>query len=423
MGFHKKISADEAHRCPQCAQPTCLPGCPLGIDIPGFIRFLKEGDADSALERIKKDNPFPAICGRICPAPCEKACIFSDEGSPIAIRALERYASDFGRSKVEAGHARPAPTVPSGPVQGKNALSKKIAIIGSGPSAMTAAWVLLKKGFNVVMFEATDQPGGILRYGIPEFRLPQKILDLQFEELKAQGLELHTNVLVGRIKPFQELVDSFDAVLLAVGASLPQFSSLEGENLAGVYYAAEFLMRLQMASKEHVSTSGFMFKGNQTMVVGSGHAALDAGRMAARLGQSVRLIFDGLEEQIGVSTDELKEALDEGIKFQTPFEVLKIVDNHQGCVAGVQCRRMEITEKEGHLSLQPVQELEVIEAQTVVLANGQRINDLLVETRHCPVSTEKIFTAGSAVSGPITVVEAMASGKGVARQIAEYLTR
>ena len=288
MGFTKKISSDEARRCPQCAEPSCLPACPLGVDIPGFIRFLRESDAVSALERIKKDNPFPAICGRICPAPCESACIFYEDGAPIAIRALERYASDFGQLKVRAG-ARPAPTVNG----------KKIAIVGSGPSAMAAASILLSQGFKVVMFEAANEPGGVLRYGIPEFRLPQEVLQAQFEELESLGLELHTNILIGRMKPLEELARGFDAILLATGRSLPDFAIIEGENLIGVYYAEEFLMRLQILSKENVlASAGQFFKGERTLVVGSGHAALDSARLAARLGQQVQLVFGGLEEEI-----------------------------------------------------------------------------------------------------------------------------
>ena len=263
LGFTKKISTDEARRCPQCAQPTCLQaclpdrqGCPLGVDIPGFIRFLRESDAVSALERIKKDNPFPAICGRICPAPCESACIFHEEDSPIAIRALERYASDFG--------------VKSSPKVKLNIQfnGKKIAIVGSGPSAMSAASFLLKAGYKVTMFEAANEPGGILRFGIPEFRLPQSVLDDQFNELRLQGLELNTNVLVGRMKSLQELSGEFDAVLIATGAGLSDLVNFKGENLIGVYYAEEFLMRLQIISKEKIlNTAASLLRGNQTVVV------------------------------------------------------------------------------------------------------------------------------------------------------------
>ena len=209
LGFNKKIAQDEARRCPQCAVATCLPGCPLGIDIPGFIRLLREGDTVLALERIKKENPFPAICGRICPAPCEEACVFHADGQPIAIRALERFAADFGASKPE----KPA-SAPRG---------KKVAIIGSGPAGMSAAYYLAKTNFSVTIFEAAHEPGGLLRYAIPEFRLPQKVLDEQFSQLKSLGVEIQTDVVFGRTLMIDELfMRGFSAVLLATGASLPR---------------------------------------------------------------------------------------------------------------------------------------------------------------------------------------------------------
>ncbi|MBI3601611.1 MAG: FAD-dependent oxidoreductase [Candidatus Omnitrophica bacterium] len=427
LGFNKKISANEAHRCPQCAEPTCLAGCPLGIDIPGFIRLLRDGDVVSALERIKQDNPFPAICGRICPAPCENACIFHEEGSPIAIRALERYAADFGYKP----HLKTKTTL--------NTNGKKVAVVGSGPSAMAAASVLLKEGFAVVMFEAANEPGGLLRYGVAEFRLPQKIVEAQFEELKSQGLELHTNMFIGRMKSLEELRGAFDAVLLAIGAAVPDFSLIEGENLSGVCYAEEFLMRLQMLSKENVSLmAGSLLRGATTVVVGRGYAAFDAARMAIRLGQQVHLVFAGLEEEIGVSSDDLKEALEEGLNIQAPVESLKIVADTQGFVAGLQCRRMDIMETQDGLRLEPLKDSQtVLEAQTIILANGQKANHFLaqmtpslktnpngtvwINDKTAMTCLEKVFATASAVAGPMTVVEALASGKGAAKQIIGYL--
>ena len=218
---------------------TCLSGCPLGIDIPGFIRLLREGEAVLALERIKKENPFPAICGRICPAPCEQACVFHADGDPIAIRGLERFAADFGHSKSGKPHLLP---------QGK-----KVAIIGSGPVGMSAAYFLAKMNFSVTIFEAAHEPGGLLRYAIPEFRLPQKVLDEQFSKLKWAGVEIQTDVVFGRTMMIDELfMRGFSAVLLATGASLPIFSDLPGSNLTGVNYDTEFLYRLQTIGKENV---------------------------------------------------------------------------------------------------------------------------------------------------------------------------
>jgi glutamate synthase (NADPH) small chain len=426
LGFTKKIACDEARRCPQCAEPTCLSGCPLGIDIPGFIRFLREGDAILALERIKKDNPFPAICGRICPAPCESACIFSEENAPISIRALERYAADNGQAKKAKS------TVPLN--------GKSVAIIGSGACAMTASSILLKNGYKVVMLEAANEPGGTLRYGVPEFRLPKDVLEEQFEELKSQGLELQTNILIGRMKPLQDVIRGFDAVLLATGASLPDFALIEGENLVGVYYAEEFLMRLQGASKSDIlGPAKTMIKGSQTVVVGSGYAALDAARMARRLGQETSLIFGGLEEEMGIPAEDIREAIDEGVKIMTPYEPLKIGGDAQGYAQAVHCQRLEIIQKneKDSLSLQPANEpATVLEAQTVILANSQKFNPFLGQVtvglrtntqggfevnEQSLTSLEKVFSLGSCVSGPMTVVEAIASGKKVAEHIMSYL--
>ena len=304
---------------------------------------------------------------------------------------------------------------------------------------MAAASVLLKEGFAVVMFEAANEPGGLLRCGVVEFPLPQKILEAQFEELKSQGLELHTNMFIGRMKSLQELIGTFDAVLLAVGAALPDFSLIEGENLTGVYYAEEFLMRLQTLSKENVSVMApSLLRGSATLVVGGGFAALDAARMAIRLGQQVHLVFAGLEEEMGILSDDLKEALEEGLNIQAPCEPLKIVADTQGFVAGLQYRRLDIMETKDGLTLEPVQDSEtILEAQTVILANGQKANHFLAQTtsslkinpngtfwiddKTAMTSVGKVFAAASAAAGPMTVVEALAGGKGVAKQSMGYL--
>ncbi|MBF0490483.1 MAG: FAD-dependent oxidoreductase, partial [Candidatus Omnitrophica bacterium] len=398
-----------------------------GVDIPGFIRYLREGDSVSALEKIKKDNPFPAICGRICPAPCEGVCVFFEEGSPIAIRALERYASDFGSKAM----ARMKTTVPSN--------GKSVAVVGSGPSAMAAASTLLMQGFKVVMFEAAGEPGGILRYGIPEFRLPQDILASQFEELKSLGLELNPNNFIGSMKPFEEVITTFHAGVFATGASLPGFTTKERWKLGGVYYAEELLMRLLMVSKEKVLYSTKpLFRGNTTLVVGSGYAVLDVARTALRLGQQTSLVFGGLEEEMGVPEQEIKDALEEGLKILTPFEPLKILNDGQGFVQGVQCRRLEIVEGADSLSLAVVEEEPTImEAQTVILANSQKANSFLakvvphlktkddgslwVDEKTFLTSLDKVFAVGSAVAGSMSVVQAFASGKAVALKVSEHL--
>jgi len=403
-----------------------LPGCPLGIDIPGFIRLLREGDSVAALERIKKENPFPAICGRICPAPCEDACVFNADGHPIAIRSLERFASDFGHSKMEKKAMSPQ--------------SKKVAIIGSGPAGMSAAYYLAKCNISVTIFEAAHEPGGLLRYAIPEFRLPQKVLDEQFSQLKLWGVEIQTDVVFGRTMMMDEIfMRGFSAVLLATGASLPLFSDLPGSSLGGVYYAMEFLYRLHATSKQEALAVARRQKmvAAKTVVVGCGQAAFDAARLSLRLGSEVQIIFDGFEEQAGVSQDMLNETRQEGIEIHS-MRPLELVGDEHGFVKGVKCRKLEIVENEEGLKLEiSSEEPIVLEAQTIILANGQRPNDLLkqslphlkwdedgslwADAQRGMTSMQKVFGCGSAVTAGGSVVEAIAGGKTAAEKIIEYL--
>ena len=424
MGIHKKIAQDEARRCPQCAVATCLPGCPLGIDIPGFIRFLREGDTAQALERIRKDNPFPAICGRICPAPCEQACVFSSEGHPISIRALERFAADSG-GKAER---------PSGHPKGK-----KVAVIGSGPAGMSAAYFLARSNFSAVIFEAASEPGGLLRYGVPEFRLPQKVLDEQFSQLRLMGVEIQTDAVLGRTLMMDELfMRGFSAVLLACGASLPRFSDLPGSGLAGVYYDTEFLNRLLSSGKQAAAAEARrqMIPGPKTAVVGRGPGAFDAARLSRCLGSDVKVIFDGFEEQAGVSHDILQESREEGIETQS-MQALELIGDDQGFVTGVKCRKLDIVEEKDGLKLKPSDTTVVLEAQTVILANGCGSNDFLrqylpqlkwdqdgslsADVQTGMTSMEKVFGCGSAVTSGGSVAEAIAGGKAAAEKIIQYL--
>ena len=426
MGFNKKIAQDEARRCPQCAVATCLPACPLGIDIPGFIRLLREGDITQSLERIKKANPFPAICGRICPAPCEDACVFNADGNPIAIRELERYAADNGASKSEK--------------MSVFAQNKKVAIIGAGPAGMTAAYYLAKLNISVTIFEAAHEPGGLLRYAIPEFRLPQKILDEQFALLKSLGVEIETDVVFGRTMMIDELfMQGFSALLLATGASLPVMSPIPGSSLAGVYYDKEYLYRLHANNKENamVESQRQMIPGVKTVVLGRGEAAFDAARLSLRLGSQVQLIFEGFEEEACVSAEVIKDSQEEGLEIHA-MKALEIVGDADGLVKGVKCLKMEVVESKDGLKLEASQEEPIIvEAQTVIIANGQRSGDFLkqylpqlrwdadgslwADADSGMTSMGKVFGCGSVMTAGGSVVEAIAGGKTAAEKIMKFL--
>jgi len=426
LGFTKKVAQDESRRCPQCAVATCLPACPLGIDIPGFIRLLREGDNALALDRIKKENPFPAICGRICPAPCEQSCVFHSDGNPISIRGLERFASDFGQSRAEK---------PSLAARGK-----KVAVIGSGPAGMSAAYYLAKSNLSVTIFEAAHAPGGLLRYAIPEFRLPQKVLDEQFSQLKLLGVEIQTDVVFGRTMMVDELfMRGFSAILLATGASLPRFNDLPGSSLAGVYYDMEFLYRLQLTNKEDALNVARKqgISSSKTVVLGRGPAAFDAARLSLRLGSVTQVVFDGYEEQAGIDHEILKESREEGVEI-LQLQPIEIMGDERGFVQGVKCRKLDIIEGKDGLKLRSsADEPIILEAQTVIVANGQVPNNFLKQVlphlkwdedgslwADAPsgmTSIEKIFACGSAVTAGGAVVDAIAGGKSAAQKIIQYL--
>ena len=443
MGFNKKIAQDESRRCPQCNVATCLPACPLGIDIPGFIRLLREGDTGLALERIKKENPFPAICGRVCPAPCEQACVFNAEGQSISIRALERFAADFGASKAEKLAIAPRGRID----RHSRELGKKVAIIGSGPAGMSAAYYLAKANVSVTIFEAAHEPGGLLRYAIPEFRLPQRVLGEQFAQLKSLGVEIQTDTVFGRTLMIDELfMRGYSALLMATGASLPRFYDLPGSSLAGVYYDVEFLSRLQsthkesalvQARKQMVSAAYPAMAAAKTVVVGRGPAAFDAARLSVRLGSQTKVVFEGFEEEAGVGAEILEESREEGIEIH-PMQALEIVGDDHGFARGVKCRKLDIVDGKDGFKLELSQEEPIIlEAQMVILANGQGPNGFLkqylpqlkwdedgslwADAQTGMTNVEKVFGCGSAVTAGGSVVDAIAGGKKAAQKIIQYL--
>lgn len=429
LGYPKAISLTESRRCPQCAQPTCMDGgCPLGIDIPGFIRLLREGDAVGALNRIKEQNILPGVCGRVCLAPCEKACVFQDQDSSIGIRALERFAADNGR-------ARNAPR--SLPV--KN--GKKIAIVGSGPSGLAAAAELAKKGYSVTVFEALPKAGGALRYGIPEFRLPSRVLDGEISDIATLGVDIQTNVIVGKSITFEELINNYEAVFLAIGAGSPRLSPIGGDHLIGVYYVQELLMRINLwGAQNYPKTSLPALLGNTVAVIGCGHAAVDCARIAVRMGKKASVIFPGLEEELIVYPSERKDAVEEGVKFESLVQPIEILSTEENRVKGLKCERLDFIENaEGRCEVKRVPGSEfVVAADTVIFAEPPKPNDeikrflpslkwtdegtIWIDPETGKTTLDKVFAAGNVVTGAGPLVDAITDGKHAAIAVDHFLS-
>ena len=429
LGLSKKQALEEARRCPQCASPTCLAGCPLGIDIPGFIRQIRENEPARALAKIKENNLLASICGRLCPAPCERACIFYEDGAPIAIRALERFAADFGQIKA----LKP---------EGFSSRGKKVAVVGSGPAGLTVAGILAQKGFPVTVFESLPESGGVLRYGVPEFRFPKKILDSEIFWLKSLGVSWVTNFIVGQSAGLKELLSSgFSAVFAATGAGAVKFLEISGTNLGGVLYAEEFLMRLNLANSDSRAAAGFHI-GNRVAVVGRGYAAIDCARAVVRLGRQATVIFEHSEDDSVVRLEDKEYGKEEGLQLEPLTKPLQILGDDRGFVCGIKCQRLDFADAEnsGQWKLVEVPSSEfVVDTDTVIIAAGHQPNSVSIRKTpdlkinsdgsvwtnesDCMTSLCGIFAGGSAVTGNTSVVQAMADGKKAAEAIERYLKR
>ena len=405
-----------------------MKGCPLGIDIPGFIRHLREGNAAKAYTKIRDQNSLPSVCGRICTAPCEASCVLNDEGSPIGIRALERYASDFGRAKISKRNQ-------------VFSTGRKVAIVGSGPAGLTAAAELAREGYQVTIFESFDKPGGVLRYGIPEFRIPKKILDNEINDIKALGVKVQTNTLIGHTTTLEEIQRDFSAVLLATGASIPKFVNIPGTSLGGVYYGEEFLMRVNRAKNSLFSRGVPKLPiGRRIAVIGSGNTALDCARIGVRFGREVTLVFRRTEEDMYVSPEDRALAKEEGIRFEPLTQPVEICSGPNNFVGGIKCVHMDFADPQhtGQWEIMPVPGSEfTLDVDTVVIAVGHNPNSLLSKelaslkiNKDGTISTDEkrgmtsipgVFTAGNVKTNAGPVVDAMASGKKAAREIDQYL--
>ncbi len=433
LGFDKESAIKEASRCLQCKDKPCVKGCPVEIDIPLFIKLIKEGKAKEALDKIKEKNFLPAVCGRVCPQEdqCEEVCVLNKKKMPINIGALERYAADAGKSSSENEPAM------------QNKKDIKVAVIGSGPAGLTAAAELAKLGYLVTLFESLHLPGGVLSYGIPEFRLPKDIVRQEVEYILNLGVEIKTNVLIGRTLTLQDLFSKgYKAIFIATGAGLPNFLGIEGENAGGVYSANEFLTRINlMRAYDFPKTATPIKVGKTVVVIGGGNVAFDSARCARRLGAQVKILYRRTESEMPARREEVENAKEEGIQFMLLCAPKKILVDKNGYCRGIEVVRMELggADSSGRPRPIPVKGSEFsIEADTVVVAIGQSPNPLLpknttglktsergtiVVDEHFMTSLKGVFAGGDIITGADTVISAMGAGKKAAFEIDNYLSK
>ncbi len=435
LGYNLEEATEEAQRCLTCKKAKCIEGCPVSIDIPGFISQLKEQNVEKAYEVISRYSSLPAICGRVCPqeSQCEQKCIRGIKGDPVSIGKLERFTADWAREHN---------IHPSVSCQPKN---KKVAVIGSGPAGLTCAGDLAKAGYDVTIFEALHEPGGVLVYGIPEFRLPKKgVVEPEIENVKALGVKIETNVIVGKSVTIDQLMEDedFEAVFIGSGAGLPKFMGIPGESANGVFSANEYLTRsnLMKAFDENYDTP--IHIGRKVAVVGGGNVAMDAARTALRLGAEVHIVYRRSEAELPARAEEVHHAKEEGIIFNLLTNPKEILTDKDGQVTGMVCVEMELGEPDESGRRRPVEKKGsefTLEVDTVIMALGTSPNPLISSTTKgldvnkwkCIVADEEngqtsktgVFAGGDAVTGAATVILAMGAGKAAAKGIDEYLSR
>nr|WP_225420034.1 NADPH-dependent glutamate synthase [Methanohalophilus profundi] len=431
LGYTEQQAVIEAERCLECSDPQCVAGCPVNIDIPGFVSRIKNKDFDKAIGILKKSNALPAICGRVCPQEeqCEKLCVLGKKGEPLAIGRLERFCADYER---DAGVKSPAKAKSSG---------KNVAVIGAGPAGLTAAAELAKAGHGVTIYEALHEPGGVLTYGIPEFRLPKDIVRQEVDYIRNLGVDIKVDYVIGRIKTLDELRDEFDAVFVGTGAGLPRFMRIEGENLNGVYSANEFLTRVNLMKAYRFPDYDTPIKcGNKIVVVGAGNVAMDAARCALRLGaEEVTVVYRRSEAEMSARIEEVEHAKEEGVIFNLLTNPVRILEGENKTATGVECVNMELGEPDesGRRRPIPIEGSEhVIDADIVIVAIGTSPNPVIFAGSEELETTSKgtivvdedamsslagLCAGGDVVTGAATVISAMGAGKQAASTISRYL--
>jgi glutamate synthase (NADPH/NADH) small chain len=435
IGFSEALAKLEADRCLQCKDGKCVSGCPVGIDIPGFLECVSEGDMKGAAELLLGANALPGITGRVCPQEeqCEQVCVRAKgkNGKPVAVGHLERYVADWARENLDLKTLLAEPT------------GIKVAVVGSGPAGLTCAGELAKKGHNVTVFEALHQPGGVLTYGIPEFRLPNKIIDAEVDRLRQMGVKIICNVVIGRTFTIDELLgdEGFSAVFIANGAGLPMFMNIPGENLKGVYSANEYLTRTNlMRAYEFPQFDTPIIRGDPVVVVGGGNVAMDSVRTAKRLGaKDAILVYRRSREEMPARVEEVHHAEEEGIDFRMLTNPIRILGDKDGWVRGVECLRMELGEPDdsGRRKPVPVKGSEfVIDCELVIMSIGTRANPLLTQAtpdiqlnkwgyivvdENGATSKPGVYAGGDIARGSATVILAMGDGKRAAASIDKYV--
>ena len=435
LGYNEEEAMAESTRCLNCKNARCVQGCPVSINIPAFIQEVKAGNMEGAYRIISESSALPAVCGRVCPqeSQCEGLCVRGVKGEAVSIGKLERFVADWAREKG----IKPEPA--------KEKKGKKVAVIGSGPAGLTCAGDLAKAGYDVTIYEALHKAGGVLVYGIPEFRLPKEaVVEKEIENVKSLGVKIERDVVVGKSITIDEILEEqgFDAVFIGSGAGLPKFMGIPGENANGVFSANEYLTRSNLMKAFDPNSTTPIMKSKKVAVVGGGNVAMDAARTALRLGAEVHIIYRRSEAELPARVEEVHHAKEEGIIFDLLTNPTEILEDEKGWVSGIKCIRMELGEPDESGRRRPVEVAGsefVIDVDTVIMSLGTSPNPLIssttkgleIDKRHCIVAQEEngqtskegVYAGGDAVTGAATVILAMGAGKAAAKGIHEYLSK